>query len=321
MTSICLCLPLLFAQPAPKAATPEERAVAFLAREVPQWPVQNKCYSCHNNGDAARALYQAKKHGLPVPPAALEATSRWLAKPAGWDHNGGDERFSDKVLARIQFASALLEAIDVGLLQDRQSLRQAAELVAENQQTDGSWKVGADGSVGSPVTYGPILATYSASRILNQADAKKHADGVLRAERWLRKSPARNVLEAASLVLALAGDPAREAREKRAACLALLRKGQDRDGGWGPYLNAASEPFDTALALLALASQKEQAELRPLLKRGRAYLLASQQTDGSWPETTRPAGNESYSQRISTTGWALLALLATRDLAANPISP
>ena len=31
--------------------------------------------------------------------------------------------------------------------------------------------------------------------------------------------------------------------------------------------------------------------------------------DGSWPETTRPANQESYAQRISTTSWALLALL------------
>jgi hypothetical protein len=49
-----------------------------------------------------------------------------------------------------------------------------------------------------------------------------------------------------------------------------------------------------------------------MIQRGRAYLLSSQQGDGSWPETTRPRGAESYAQRLSTTGWATLALLATR---------
>ena len=49
-----------------------------------------------------------------------------------------------------------------------------------------------------------------------------------------------------------------------------------------------------------------------MLPVGRAYLLATQQEDGSWTETTRPAGATSYAQRISTTGWATLALLATR---------
>jgi hypothetical protein len=41
-------------------------------------------------------------------------------------------------------------------------------------------------------------------------------------------------------------------------------------------------------------------------------LLARQATDGSWPATTRPPGVESYAQQLSTTGWATLALLATR---------
>ena len=33
-----------------------------------------------------------------------------------------------------------------------------------------------------------------------------------------------------------------------------------------------------------------------MIQRGRAYLLATQQPDGSWPETTRPRGGESYAQ-------------------------
>jgi squalene cyclase len=51
-----------------------------------------------------------------------------------------------------------------------------------------------------------------------------------------------------------------------------------------------------------------------LVRRGRDWLAARQNADGSWPETVRPPGAESYAQRISTTGWALLALLRTREL-------
>jgi hypothetical protein len=49
-----------------------------------------------------------------------------------------------------------------------------------------------------------------------------------------------------------------------------------------------------------------------MIARGRAFLIATQRDDGGWPETTRPSGGTSYAQRISTTGWATLALLATR---------
>ena len=43
-------------------------------------------------------------------------------------------------------------------------------------------------------------------------------------------------------------------------------------------------------------------------ERGRAYLLAQQSDDGSWAETTRPTGQESYSQRISTMAPTLASL-------------
>ena len=52
-------------------------------------------------------------------------------------------------------------------------------------------------------------------------------------------------------------------------------------------------------------------DLRAAVLRGRAYLVKQQIEDGSWPETTRPAQQESYAQRISTTAWATLALFET----------
>jgi hypothetical protein len=58
--------------------------------------------------------------------------------------------------------------------------------------------------------------------------------------------------------------------------------------------------------------------VKDMITRGRAFLLAEQQDDGSWVETTRPPGNVSYAQRISTTGWATLALLATGKPSVRP---
>ena len=74
---------------------------------------------------------------------------------------------------------------------------------------------------------------------------------------------------------------------------------------------SAVEVFDTAVVLFALAEQGPTLEIEAWRKRGRARLLAEQEKDGSWTETTRPSGAESYAQRLSTTGWATLALLVT----------
>jgi hypothetical protein len=77
--------------------------------------------------------------------------------------------------------------------------------------------------------------------------------------------------------------------------------------------------FDTAIAVLALGSLQSEPrmarsaytvdELKDAIAKGKKYLVSQQKPDGSWPETTRPANPESYAQRISTTAWALLALL------------
>ena len=77
--------------------------------------------------------------------------------------------------------------------------------------------------------------------------------------------------------------------------------------------------FDTALVMLALhqlesdprlaRSTYRVEELRDALGKARAYLSAQQQPDGSWPETVRPGAKPNAALRLSTTGWALVALL------------
>jgi hypothetical protein len=202
--------------------------------------------------------------------------------------------------------------MDAGRIKERKPLLKAAAMIAAQQHHDGNWPVGADGSVGSPATHGATLATVHARRILERADATEYKEAIRKADDWLRRRPVKTVLDAAALLLALekADDAGTAARRKD--CLAVLRKGEAKEGGWGPYVNSSPEIFDTALVVLALSRQPESEEVRTWLKRGRSYLLRTQQKDGSWPETTRPSGEESYAQRISTTAWATQALLATR---------
>ncbi len=290
----------------------KDRALAYLAREVPRWARENKCYSCHNNGDAARALYAGVRFSYPVPPQSLEDTSRWLGRPEQWDHNGGEGPFSDKKLACIQFAAALADALDAGRVKDRLSLRRAADRIVAVQEKDGSWQVGQPGTLGSPATYGACLATFQARRVLQAAGAKHFRTAIAQADQWLRKVAVNNVLDAAAVLLALDDSPDSAARTQRQHCLRLIGKGEAEKGGWGPYVNSAPEPFDTAIVLLALGRLDKEEAIQAMIQRGRAYLVSVQHRDGSWQETTRPPGAESYAQRLSTTGWATLALLQTR---------
>jgi hypothetical protein len=280
------------------AATPEDRAIAYLAKEVPAWFAENRCYSCHNNGDGARALYAAIRRGRRVPEAALRDTSAWLASPAQWEQNRGDPRFSDKRLARLQFSMALAEAKAAGTLREAPALEQAARRLIQDQRQNGSWSVEDDAEAGSPATWGSALATALAIRVIEPIDRARAGH----ARAWLEERPLRFVSEAAAVVIG-AGP--------REAALEFLRRARASDGGWGPAPYAPAEPFDTAIALVAFARAAASRGAAEAIAGGRAWLLRAQLPSGGWPETTRPPGGRSYAQHISTTAWCLIALLET----------
>jgi hypothetical protein len=311
--AICGAIVLGLAWSPPAHPTPEARAVAFLCKEVPRWSRENRCFSCHHNGDAARALYHASRADIKLPEGILDETTRWLSRPAEWDHNGGDGPFSDKRLARIAFTTSLRTAVTTRWVEDRSPLIRAAERLTLDQGADGSWALEGEDGPGSPAAYGRPLATWLARDALHAADPVRFRDAIAQADRWLSRQEILTIT-GASVCLLAHGKAAPAADARYTLSVDLLRRGQSDDGGWGPRTSSPPESFDTALALLALANCEQSPAIRMMTTRGRAFLVAQQQADGSWIETTRPAGNISYAQRISTTGWATLALLATREL-------
>jgi len=304
--------------PASQRLTPEERAIAYLARETPRWFRENRCYSCHNNGDGARALYVATARGDRVPAASLADTTAWLKRPGEWDHNRGDPAFSDKKLARIQFAASLAAAFESGLVRDRRVVVEAAQSLLRYQESDGSWQVDAAADLGSPVTYGSFVASWLVREVLtlaaNKSDASGLREAITRLDLWFLNSKAAAVPDLAATVLALRGSNEPAAREKRLQAVNKILRSQSSEGGWGPYAGSPAEAFDTALALLALSAANDAgapAEIAAKTAQGRAFLIAKQLPSGGWPETTRPPGGRSYAQHISTSGWATLALIKT----------
>jgi hypothetical protein len=280
--------------------------VKYLSVEVPKWKAEHPCYSCHNNGDAARALMAASARGYDIG-TSLDNTIGFLKQPANWNQRKAAAGFDDEQLARVQFAGALAVAHEHGRAA-RGDLERAAKLLVADQKPDGSWTLDQSQSIASPATYGTIIATWSARRTLLQSGLPATHLTIARADAWIRRLTPQNVIDCAAVILALDRGSDASADTLRRACLAILRNGQSRDGGWGPYATSAPQVFDTAMAVQALAALNRP-DLDDAIARGKNYLVKQQRADGSWPETTRPADQESYAQRISTTGWAVLALL------------
>ena len=293
------------------------RGVDYLKVEVPKWKAEHPCYSCHNNGDATRALLTAGAKGYDIG-SSLDDTLAFLKQPASWDQNKAPAGVDNKGLARVQFAAALAMAERQGKAAST-DLEAAAKLLVADQKPDGSWQLDDSQSLGSPVNYGTILATWSARSTLIASGIQPDFFSVVQADRWIRGLTVESVLDASATILALELSSDVMAENLRRNCLSILRQGQSPTGGWGPYVTAAPQVYDTALAVLALSSLEAEPrlarsayrveELKEAIANGKKFIVSQQRPDGIWPETTRPANHESYAQRISTTGWAMLALL------------
>lgn len=293
------------------------RGVDYLKVEVPKWKAEHPCYSCHNNGDATRALLVAGSKGYDIG-TSLDDTLAFLKQPSKWDQNKAPAGFDDKALARVQFASALAVAERHGKAAST-DLEAAAKLLVNDQKPDGSWQLDQSQSLGSPATYGTIIATWSARSTLISSGMQPDNFTIVQADKWIRGLTPENVLDASGTILALELSSDVMAENLRRTCLGILREGQSPQGGWGPYVTAAPQVFDTAIAVLALSALEAEPrlarsayrieELKEAIANGKKFIVSQQRPDGSWPETTRPANQESYAQRISTTGWATLALL------------
>ena len=299
----------MLSQAPPVALSPViAKGVAFLRTELPKF----------RNGDATRTLLEAGARGYDLGPS-LDETLNFLKQPATWDQYKAPSGFDDKRLLRLQFASALAAAERHGKAAST-DLEAAAKLLVADQAADGSWTLDQSQSLGSPATYGAILATWSARTSLIASGMQPDNFTIVQADRWLRGLTVDTVYDASTLLLALdlTGDVMADGLRRTA--LSIVRTGQTENGGWGPEAPAPPQVFDTAIAVLALSALNVEPriarstfrpeELLAAIARGKAFIESQQRPDGSWPETTRPAGQDSYAQRISTTGWALLALLA-----------
>ena len=310
---ISIALP--WAQASPSV---EAKAVSYLAKQVAAWKASQGCASCHQNGDAARALLMAAHRGHDVGDA-LSDTRAFLQRPAGWSANKGHG--DDEGLMSLQFAAALAAAGEKDL-SPAPALVEAAKIILADQLQDGSWAPDASDPPNSPLTWGTVVATWMARSTLINSGREPDDFAVAQTDRFLRTVEVTTVPDAAGVVLGLGVTSDVMADKQRARYLNLLRFAQRDSGGWGDLPNAESATvFDTALVLLALEqletdprlarSTYRVEELKEAIGKGRAYLAGQQKPDGSWPETMRGTTSASEAQRLSTTAWALMALLGS----------
>jgi N-acyl-D-amino-acid deacylase len=106
-----------------------------------------------------------------------------------------------------------------------------------------------------------------------------------RARAWLLRHPAATTDEKVFRLLGLYWTKA-DAREIHQQA-EILKREQNRDGGWSQLRNVNSDAYATGLVLVALHASGQLSVGNERYTRGVKYLLSTQEEDGSWLVTKR----------------------------------
>jgi hypothetical protein len=271
-----------------------ERGLAFLEKDAAKWRQERKCATCHHGTMTVWALSEAKSQGYAVAAETLADVTNWtrdrlkdIDKPR--DPRPGWKMVSTPAvyLAVMSLALPKQESISAD------ELKRIAGHLLRHQESDGSWAWSSAPAQNRPP---PVfesdevvtLLAYLALGPQVPADPKEKSpirESRQKATAWLAKTKPSDTTQAAALRLLVKvreGEPAKNMQPDIDAFLAR----QNKDGGWGQLKDLASDGYATgqALYVLSLAGMKpDRAEVR----KGVAFLTASQKEDGSWPMISR----------------------------------
>lgn len=196
-------------------------------------------------------------------------------------------------------------------------LGDAALFLARGQAEDGHWGFGL---TREPIQSSQFTTTALVLRVM-RTYAPIKSEQVIRsyemAKQWLLTTPAPTAEDKASRILALKFAGATKAEMEKP--IAELVAAQRPDGGWARY-PAISDAYASGLALYSLRVGAGTPASDPAIQRGVAFLLRTQDEDGTWYVNKRAFPANTYfdagfphgqSQFISfgATCWATMALI------------
>jgi hypothetical protein len=263
------------------------------------------------------AVHEARQAGVAIDESGLADVSSFCYAP--------DNRAKLIAAPGAMGADKLsMGAVYLGLATDPESAsdptvaealsRVAAEAISK-QEADGSWS--------APAGRPPLLDSKEATTLLgyltlsspalrNVLDQPSLAAAQEKALAWLDSQPDDDSLQSDSLRLVALARRQAPADVVQAAIDRLIAW-QRADGGFPQSHDRSSDALATGQAIFGLTSAGAKHD-HPAVSRAAAYLVNSQQADGSWPMTSRPAqlgGNEANRLEPITfvgTAWATIGL-------------
>ena len=299
------------------------RAIPFIEAEGQRWIEQKKCLSCHQVPFMVWSLNAASDRGLELDSARL---TEWNAWARDWRNMANDEQKEQGEEATLTGNPDVIAQLLLGRSGRESSPNKWTEQFSTSlvgaQQSDGFWKPGGQ----LPFQKRPKRETEEVSTLwaiaalstCDDADDTAH-EATRKALQWIgtEAEPESTEWHVARLLVARLQDEHELADRLRTQ---LLDR-QQSNGGWGWLTQDNADAFGTGLALYALAREGLMAA-EPSVARARAFLVATQQEDGSWPVQGTKAKKADRVQPTSTywgTCWGVIGLVETlSDDVAHP---
>ena len=322
----CIAVAVLLAGGGPASAQSEAqirdaaaRGVAAVTAAQKVWANSKQvCASCHHQFQPAHAFKAAREHGIPVD----EVTARADAATA-FSYGDLDRaiQYTHIIEPAVDDAQRLVAADAAGV---KPNLTAAVyvKLLISRQNADGTWD---SYHQRPPSSYSRItfaaLGLRAVDLFHHPSQAAAAAASVARARQYLEThTPASTEERAYQLIgLGWAGAP----RAQRVALAETLKAEQQPDGGWRAIRGRTSDVYSTAQSLVALHRAGDLPVTDAAWRRGIAFLLKAQASDGTWRQTSRlfpPAplsppyfdagypGEHDQFISLSAASWAVMAL-------------
>ena len=287
---------------------------------------RKSCFGCHNQAFPMLAFTTARERGFAVRDEDLKKQTEHIAAFLKRHREGYRQGKSHP--GQPDTAGYALFALELGGWKPDATTEAVVEYLLLHDKGLDHWRAAGDRP---PSSGSDFTATALALRALRKWGVPGQKERIAKrqaaARGWLRHAPAQDTEDRVFRLWALQAEGAGE-KEVRSARRDLVRS-QRPDGGWGQTEAMGSDAYATGTALVALHQAGGLPTTDPAYRRGVAFLLETQQEDGSWRVRSRSKPFQTYYESgfphgkdqfisITASAWATTALALTCPLPVKP---